>query len=112
MNDMDLLRRTGVGRDINRHYFTGAELEKRLKAPVVRSLFDLIRFRNVHPAFAGEFQLPSSDDCSIAMEWRKDSNWARLDVDLTVRKAVISYSGHAGDQTITIAPGTAAEAHP
>jgi sucrose phosphorylase len=112
MNDMDLLRRTGVGRDINRHYFTGAELENRLKAPVVRSLFDLIRFRNVHPAFSGEFQLPSSDDYSIAMEWRKDSNWARLDVDLTVRKAVISYSGRAGDQTITIAPGTAAEAHP
>ena len=25
-NDVDLLRRTGVGRDINRHYFTQAEL--------------------------------------------------------------------------------------
>lgn len=112
MNDMDLLRRTGVGRDINRHYFTVAELEKRLKAPVVRSLFDLIRFRNVHPAFEGEFQLASSDECSIAMEWRKDSNWARLDVDLAARRAVISYSDHTGDQTMTIAPSTAAEAHP
>ena len=112
MNDIDLLRRTGVGRDINRHYFTVAELEERLKAPVVRSLFDLIRFRNVHPAFAGEFRLPGSDDCSIAMEWRNDSNWARLDVDLAARSAVLSYSDRTGDQQMTIAPSTAAEAHP
>ena len=51
-NDLDLLRRTGVGRDINRHYYTPAELNDQLQRPVVRSLFDLIRFRNTHPAFA------------------------------------------------------------
>ena len=32
-NDMDLLRRTGVGRDINRHYYTRAELEEQLEPP-------------------------------------------------------------------------------
>ena len=31
-NDLDLLRRTGVGRDINRHYYTQAELQERLEA--------------------------------------------------------------------------------
>ena len=56
-NDMNLLRRTGVGRDINRHYCTPAELEDQLKAPVVRCLLDLIRFRNAHPAFSGDFQV-------------------------------------------------------
>jgi sucrose phosphorylase len=108
-NDMNLLRRTSVGRDINRHYYTGAELEEQMKAPVVRALLDLIRFRNVHPAFAGEFQLGSSDECSIAMEWRKDSDWARLDVDLVVQSAVICYSDPAGEQRMTIASRTVAE---
>ena len=109
MNDVDLLRRSGVGRDINRHYFTGTELQERLKAHVVRSLLDLIRFRNAHPAFAGEFQLRGSDDCSIAMAWRNDSDWARLDVDLATRSAVISYSDPAGEQKMVIASRTVAE---
>jgi len=98
-NDLDLLRRTGVGRDINRHYYTQTELHERLKAPVVRSLLDLIRFRNAHPAFAGALQIHSSDNSSIVMEWRKDSDWARLDVDLAARRAVISHSDPAGNQT-------------
>jgi sucrose phosphorylase len=98
-NDMDLLRRTGMGRDINRHYYTHAELQERLEAPVVRSLLDLIRFRNAHPAFAGEFQIHNSDNSSLVMEWRKHSDWARLDVDLAARRAVISHSDPAGNQT-------------
>ena len=93
---MDLLRRTGVGRDINRHYYTRAELQERLEAPVVRSLLDLIRFRNAHPAFAGDFQVHSSDNSSLVMEWRKDCDWARLDVDLAARHAVISHSDPLG----------------
>ena len=81
-NDLDLLRRTGVGRDINRHYYTPAELNDQLQRPVVRSLFDLIRFRNTHPAFAGDFHLLPCDDQSIQIEWRRDAEWARLSVDL------------------------------
>jgi sucrose phosphorylase len=98
-NDLDLLRRTGVGRDINRHYYTHAELQERLEAPVVRSLLDLIRFRNAHPAFAGEFQIHHSDNSSLVMEWRKHSDWARIDIDLAARRAVISHSDPAGDHT-------------
>lgn len=97
-NDLDLLRRTGVGRDINRHYYTRAELDARLKAPVVASLFELIRFRNTHAAFGGDFRLRNSDDSSLAMEWRKDADWARLDVDLARRQAAISCSAAGGDR--------------
>ncbi|HUA17632.1 MAG TPA: sucrose phosphorylase [Bryobacteraceae bacterium] len=102
-NDMDLLRRTGAGREINRHYYTRAEVEERMEAPVVRSLFDLIRFRNAHPAFAGDFEVHSSGSTSIAMEWRKHSDWARLDVDLAVRRAAISHSDPAGERKILVA---------
>lgn len=105
-NDTDLLRRTGVGRDINRHYYTRSELHDRLEAPVVRSLLNLIRFRNAHPAFAGDFQVHSGDSGTITLGWRKHSDWARLDVDLTARRAVISHSEPAGNQKMTIVPGT------
>jgi sucrose phosphorylase len=98
-NDVDLLRRTGVGRDINRHYYTHAELYERLEAPVVRSLLDLIRFRNEHPAFAGDFQIHNSSNTSLVMEWRKHYDWARLDIDLAARHAIISHSDPGGNQT-------------
>ena len=37
-NDMALLRRTGVGRDINRHRYDAAEVDLALSKPVVRDL--------------------------------------------------------------------------
>jgi len=103
-NDLDLLLRTGVGRDINRHYYTRAELCERFETPVVRSLFDLIRFRNSHPAFAGDFDIRSSDNRSLVMEWRKRRDWARLDVDLAARHTVLSHSDPVGDQTKALLP--------
>jgi sucrose phosphorylase len=107
VNDTDLLRRTGVGRDINRHYYTQVELQERLGSPVVRSLLDLIRFRNVHPAFGGDFQVHRSDNSSIAMEWRTHRDWARLDVDLAARHAVISHSDRSGNhKKMLVAPAT------
>ena len=82
-NDMDLLSRTGTGRDINRHYYTRAEIETNLARPVVKMLIDLIRLRNTHPAFSGEFRLLPSDDETICIEWRKLNDWVRLEVNLT-----------------------------
>ena len=62
-NDMDLLRRTGVGRDINRHYYTPAELSKQLASPAVNPLLELLRLRNTHISFQGEFHLlPTAAD--------------------------------------------------
>jgi sucrose phosphorylase len=103
-NDLDLLRRTGVGRDINRHYYTRAEVESQFIRPVVRSLLDLIRLRNAHPAFAGEFHVHPSNDRSIAVEWSKPPHWARLDVDLAGRSALLSYSDPAGERKLIVAP--------
>jgi sucrose phosphorylase len=81
-NDMTLLRRTGVGRDINRHYYSDEEIHTELERPVVRSLLDLIRFRNTHAAFAGEYHVMPSPDHEIRIEWLNGSERARLYVDL------------------------------
>ena len=91
-NDMTLLARSGVGRDINRHCYTFEEVEQALQRPVVQSLFDLIRFRNQHPAFTGAFSLPETKDSKIALRWDKGEDWALLEVDLTAGEYQISHS--------------------
>jgi sucrose phosphorylase len=50
-NDLDLLARTGVGRDINRHRYTAEEVEVALASPEVARLLELVRLRRTHPAF-------------------------------------------------------------
>jgi sucrose phosphorylase len=97
-NDLDLLRRNGVGRDINRHHYTPAELYDQMHRPVVRSLFELIRFRNTHAAFSGDFHLLPCDDNSLQIEWRRAAEWARLRVDLKIMSATIAYSSPGGEQ--------------
>jgi len=109
-NDLDLLRRTEVGRDINRHYYTRAELNDQMQRPVVQSLFELIRFRNSHPAFGGEFHLLPCDDTSIRIEWQRDAEWARLSVDLKCMSGSIAYSSEGAHREFAIATGPAVEA--
>ncbi|MBW3093732.1 DUF1964 domain-containing protein, partial [Bifidobacterium sp. 82T10] len=69
VNDMDLLHRTKVGRDINRHYYSTAEVDEQLKRPVVQALNALCRFRNELPAFDGEFAYAADGDRSLTMTW-------------------------------------------
>jgi sucrose phosphorylase len=90
-NDMGLLRRTGVGRDINRHYYTPDEVQQQLKQPVVQKLLALLKFRHAHAAFAGAFEMNASAR-SIVMRWTHDTAWAKLDVNLTNMTASVTGS--------------------
>jgi sucrose phosphorylase len=101
-NDLDLLRRSGVGRDINRHYYSGNEIESELLRPVVQSLCELMRFRNTHAAFAGEFQLLGTADHIIHIEWRNSGEWARLEVDLKAATATIFHSAEGGERRLAV----------
>ena len=100
-NDMDLLARTGVGRDINRHYFDRAQVDAALDKPVVQALIHLIRFRNSHPAFQGEFHIEPSGASAMALRWTNGRDWARLDVDVANLAATVSHSD--ADKTISFA---------
>jgi len=108
-NDMDLLARTRVGRDINRHYYNAAEVRSELKRPVARRLAQLIRFRNGHPAFGGTFHLPDCNNESLVMEWRAGSDYARLDLHLPTLKAEIVYSSADGQKRFSVTELDAAE---
>jgi sucrose phosphorylase len=107
-NDMDLLSRTGTGRDINRHYYTREELQASLARPVVKALMDVIRIRNTHTAFSGEFQLLPCDDSAIRIEWRNSNDWVRLEVALTSMTCGITHSTESGEGRFSIAPSTTA----
>jgi sucrose phosphorylase len=94
-NDMALLSRTGVGRDINRHYYQRSEVMDRLDLKVVVQLRELIRLRNEHAAFKGNFELQPESDEVITMVWTNGNNWAKLHVDFSAHKAELSCSGQA-----------------
>ena len=91
-NDMELLARTQVGRDINRHYYTPEELQAALRNPVVRCLMDLIRLRNTHPSFAGKAQLETPTDRTLAITWTNNEHWSKLEVDFAEPRAELTYS--------------------
>ena len=91
-NDMSLLAKSGVGRDINRHFYSPDEVEEGIRRPVVQSLFELIRFRNLHPAFNGSFSMPANGDSGIALRWDKGGDWVILQVDFASGAYSISSS--------------------
>jgi sucrose phosphorylase len=92
VNDMDLLACSGVGRDVNRHYYTAAEIDADLARPVVQALTRLIRFRNTHPAFAGQMTF-SGGGSRIIMTWSRDEE-ATLDADLEAGSAQVTWTEH------------------
>ncbi len=77
-NDLELLARTGVGRDVNRHHYTADEVTAALAEPVVRRLCELIRLRNGHPAFEGVFSCGGGAD-RLWLRWDRDHHWVLLD---------------------------------
>ena len=91
---MPLLGRTGVGRDINRHYFTADDLQQQLGRPIVERTLALLQLRNTHPAFAGVFDASGSTRDRLVLTWSLGRDWIRLDVDLTqMHAAVVSSAG-------------------
>jgi sucrose phosphorylase len=104
-NDMPLLAETNNGRDINRHYYTREEIDRAIETPVVATLLELIRLRNSHAAFAGQFALAESPDAVIDLRWENGGDFARLYVDLRDFTHRLEYSTPAGGAELRLADG-------
>lgn len=89
-NDEEAVRRTGEGRELNRHNYSMDELRVAAATDVVRRLVDLIRFRNTHPAFEGDFELLASDPDTVAMKWSNGGEACWLNADLRWKTATIT----------------------
>ncbi len=91
-NDMNLLAKTGVGRDINRHYFTYEEILETTQKSWFVNLKKLMQFRNSHASFDGGFELQVSESHILNMKWVNGQNSSELIVDLKKMELSISYS--------------------
>ena len=98
-NDMELLTNTNVGRDINRPYLDANIIDKSLNKPVVKGLIELIKIRNSHPAFAGEFSA-QGEGSMCCLSWQLDEQTISLTVDFKLRHALITQVN--GDEETTI----------
>ncbi|WP_213608387.1 sucrose phosphorylase [Pseudoalteromonas sp.] len=88
-NDMELLAKTNVGRDINRPYLNADKIDQALNKPVVKGLIELIKIRNEHPAFAGEFSAQGGASvCCLA--WQLADESISLSIDFELRQVTIT----------------------
>jgi sucrose phosphorylase len=97
-NDMALLERTQVGRDINRQYFSAAEVTGAFARPVVAQLAELIRLRNTHAAFQGTFVLDDSAPEVLALRWVNGLETAALRIDFVRGTHELVLGGAGGEQ--------------
>lgn len=96
-NDVEGVKRTGEGREINRHNFSMDEIRQSLEKPVVRRLLELIRFRNEYEAFNGEFHVLESAEDEVRLQWRKEQQVCNLFIDLKTNQTLIDYTNEAGE---------------
>jgi sucrose phosphorylase len=82
-NDLQLLARSGVGRDINRHYYQRGEITDAMHKPVVRQLCELIRLRNTHAAFNGQFVCRTESANKLQLRWQSGAEYAELSIDFS-----------------------------
>jgi len=98
-NDMELLAKTQVGRDINRPYLNREHINKSLQKPITKALTTLISIRNSCNAFHGEFSFIFEQE-QLTMLWENKDCSATLTVNLIENKALITVDNQ-GDNTLT-----------
>jgi len=98
-NDMELLSKTQVGRDINRPYLNREHINESLQKPITKALTKLISIRNNCNAFHGEFSFISEQE-QLKMSWQNQACSATLTVNLIENQALITVSDQ-GNNTLT-----------
>lgn len=96
-NDVNLLEKTKVGRDINRHFYTLDEIKSNIERPVVQRLFNLMRFRNNCDAFLGELTILDSENDILHLRWDYNEIYAIAYIDLTNYTAKVEHNNYLGE---------------
>ena len=85
-NDIELLEETKEGRNINRHYYSKDEIQKEVRRPVVQKLLELMKLRNTHPAFDGDFYMLPCEKNQLILGWKRGENRIELHADLSTKQ--------------------------
>lgn len=104
-NDTVEVAESGDGKEINRHNYSVQEIDREVQRPIVKDLVKLIRFRNSHPAFDGDFTLNTSSDHEISLAWNNMERFARLHIDLQTGTFAITYSDGSSNEEKVLAIG-------
>ncbi len=96
-NDMKLLARTNVGRDINRHYYSKSEIDDFIQTDFFTKFKKLMLFRNSHDAFNSDFKLLNTEASVLKIKWSNEDSWALLAMDLKEMTFTISYTNENGE---------------
>ena len=80
---------------------TPAAIEQAMARPVVQQQLALLRLRNTHAAFDGDWTLHDGGDHELAMTWTNGDEIAHLSVDLAVRRFELTVTVEGRQRTIT-----------
>lgn len=98
-NDLDLLARTGVGRDVNRHHYTPDEVTTALEHPAVRTQLAALRLRTAHPAFGGGFTW-NLEGTRGRLAWEAGDARATLTFDVADGSFAVHATGDDGERVV------------
>ncbi|THB77751.1 MAG: sucrose phosphorylase [Desulfobacteraceae bacterium] len=99
-NDIELVEKTRLGRNINRHNYTLEEIKETIRKPVVQRLLKLMEFRNSYPAFSGEFKVLKTPLNRIHLQWTHKKYTATVKIDLKTFGVEISYTDPVASRTV------------
>jgi len=96
--------RTAGHKEINRTTLKLIDIESGLKRPVVKAQLDLIRLRNISPAFTGEMKIVETEPHRLHISWQHPEATATLNADLR-NHAFTVYRGDGRDEEILMSSG-------
>ena len=92
--------RTAGHKEINRTTLEIIDIELGLKRPIVRDQLDLIRLRNVSPAFDGEMKILKTKSHRLHISWQHPEATATLKADLRKHSFTVYQSNGKDDDEV------------
>ncbi len=104
-NDIEALMRGEEPRSINRHSYSEAEIEQVVHKPMLQVLYQIMRFRNTHPAFNGDVSIDSDNaDGTLTVVWQNGAERATLHADFS-SKALQIVATDGADERVFFSQG-------
>ena len=92
ITDEELLKKTDVGRNINRHAYSVKEIQQELQRPVVKRLMKILAIRNNHPVFDnGTFSCTHTEH-TLTLTWKTNHHTLRATVNVKTMTVEITYT--------------------
>jgi hypothetical protein len=92
--------RTAGHKEINRTTLKLIDIETGLKRPIVQDQLELIRLRNISPAFTGELAILETEPHDLHLYWQHPDATARLKANLRNQAFTVYQDDGAGEKAI------------